>query len=46
MKCALKRTKMLKEMRTKYKRNSAIVETKNIRNNAWKKCALKTRATR
>jgi hypothetical protein len=37
---------MLEEMRTKYKQSTTIVETKNIRSNAWKKCALKTRATR
>jgi hypothetical protein len=46
MKCALKRMETLKAMCTKYKQSSTIVETKSIKNNAWKKCALKTKATR
>lgn len=46
MKCALKRMETLKEMCMKYKQSNIIVETKSIKNNAWKKCALKTKVTR
>jgi hypothetical protein len=44
--CIKKNGNVGKKMCTKYKRSSIIVEIKSIRNNAWKNCALKTRATR